>query len=83
MVGPDVAVMPVIKANGYGCGAVGIAYHVLVGLGYVKGYEEAAANAPVRAVFEPIPENVAVYQKGRRVYAKLYRALAPVFATNH
>ena len=25
MVGPDVAVMPVIKANGYGCGAVGIA----------------------------------------------------------
>ncbi len=25
MVGPEVAVMPVIKANGYGCGAVGIA----------------------------------------------------------
>ena len=25
MVGPDVAVMPVVKANGYGLGAVGIA----------------------------------------------------------
>ena len=79
----DVLNMPVsVVAESRHCGAVGIAYHVLVGLGYAKGYEQAATNAPVRAVFTPNPENVPVYQKGRRVYAEIYRALAPVFAIN-
>lgn len=79
----DVLNMPVVVvAETRHCGAVGIAYHVLVGLGYADGYEAAAENAPVSATYRPIPENVRVYREGIRTYKQIYRALRPVFKTN-
>ena len=79
----DVLNVPVlVVAESRHCGAVGIAYHALVGLGYVDGYEQSEKTAAVRTVYTPDPANAAIYRKGRRVFADLYKTLSPVFATN-
>lgn len=77
----DVLNSPVlVPQNPRHCGAVGIACHALVGLGLAPDYNTVPVK--IDTVYRPNPQNAAVYRHGRRVYAKLYRALSPVFSEN-
>ena len=60
-------------------GAVGTAYSALIGLGICADYSDAARRVRIEREFYPIPENVAVYQKGYKVFESLYKALEPMF----
>ncbi len=60
-------------------GAVGTAYSALIGLGICSDYAEAAKRVQIDRSFEPIPENVAAYEKYFPVFETLYKQLEPVF----
>lgn len=60
-------------------GAVGTAYSALIGLGVCADYSEVGKHLQIDRSFEPIPENVAVYEKYFPVYASLFRQLESVF----
>ena len=60
-------------------GAVGTAYSALIGLGVCSDFNEAAKSVQIERSFEPIPENVAAYEKYYAVFKDLYKALEPMF----
>jgi xylulokinase len=60
-------------------GAVGTAYSALIGLGVCSDYAEAAKRVQIERSFEPIPENVALYEKNYAVFKNLYKSLEPMF----
>lgn len=60
-------------------GALGTAYCALVGLGLCDDIEDAARRVKIVKVYTPNPEAVAVYEKGYRVFEKIYGTLAPLF----
>ena len=62
-------------------GAVGTAYSALIGLGVCSDYAEAAKRVQIERTFEPIPENVAAYEKYYAVFETLYKTLEPMFIT--
>lgn len=60
-------------------GAVGTAYSALIGLGICSDYSDAAKKVRIEREFNPIPENVAAYEKGYKVFEQLHMALEPMF----
>jgi xylulokinase len=60
-------------------GTLGTAYCALVGLGLCDDIEDAARRVKIAKVYTPNPEAVAVYEKGYRVFEKIYKTLAPLF----
>ena len=60
-------------------GALGTAYCALVGLGICDGIEDAARRMKIAKVYTPNPEAVEVYNKGYRVFEKIYGTLASLF----
>ena len=60
-------------------GTLGTAYCALVGLGLCNDIEDAASRVNIAKVYTPNPEAVAVYEKGYRVFEKIYKTLAPLF----
>ena len=63
-------------------GALGTAYCALVGLGICDNIEDAARYVKATKVYTPNPKAVAVYDKGYRVFEKIYKTLAPLFENN-
>ena len=63
-------------------GALGTAYCALVGLGICDNIEDAARHVKATKVYTPNPKAVAVYDKGYRVFEKIYKTLAPLFENN-
>ncbi len=61
-------------------GAVGTAYCALVGLGICKDYTDVNERVKIERTFDPIPENVKVYEKMYPVYRNLYGMLQPLFS---
>ena len=60
-------------------GALGTAYCALVGLGLCDSVEDAASRVQIANVYTPNPEAVAAYEKGYRVFDKIYKTLEPLF----
>ena len=61
--------------------AFGVALLAGVGAGVFSSVEEACdATISLRSRTDPIPENVALYQKYHQIYQELYRSLQPRFA---
>jgi xylulokinase len=60
-------------------GTLGTAYCALVGLGLCDNIEDAANRVKIAKVYTPSPEAVAVYEKGYRVFEKIYKTLEPMF----
>lgn len=63
-------------------GALGTAYCALVGLGLCNDIEDAAARVQIAKVYTPKPEAVETYEKGYRVFEKIYGTLVPLFSNN-
>ena len=63
-------------------GTLGTAYCALVGLGLCDDIEDAARRVKIANVYTPNPEAVAVYEKGYRVFEKIYGTLAPLFESD-
>ena len=63
-------------------GTLGTAYCALVGLGLCDNIEDAARRVKIANVYTPNPEAVAVYEKGYRVFEKIYGTLAPLFESD-
>ena len=61
-------------------GAVGAAVIVAVGLGVKSGVRDAKSLIPVDAEYKPNPANRAVYDKGFKVFRKLYKSNKDNFA---
>lgn len=62
-------------------GAIGTAYSALIGLGYCKDYSEVASKVSIERRYEPIPENVAIYEKVYERFEELFKALKPLYET--
>ena len=60
-------------------GAVGTAYCALVGLGLCDNIEDAARRVKIASTYTPDPEAVTAYNKGYRVFEKIYKTLEPLF----
>lgn len=60
-------------------GALGTAYCALVGLGLCNDVEDAASRVKIAKVYTPNPDSVAVYNKGYRIFKKIYSTLMPLF----
>ena len=60
-------------------GAIGTAYCALVGLGICKDFAEVADKIVVEHRYEPIPENVAAYEKSFAKFERLFQAIKPLF----
>ena len=63
-------------------GTLGTAYCALVGLGLCDDIEDAARRVKIAKVYTPNPEAIAVYEKGYRVFEKIYGTLAPLFESD-
>lgn len=61
-------------------GAVGAAVIVAVGLGVKSGVKEAKSLIPIDATYRPNPANRAVYDKGYKVFKRLYKSNKDNFA---
>lgn len=61
-------------------GAVGTAYNALIGLGVCADYNEVGKHLQIERSFEPIPENVAIYEKYFPIYASLFQRLESLFS---
>jgi len=77
----DVFGLPAQRPHTHETSVVGAAIDAAVGLKRYPDFERAvAAMTRVRDVFEPIKENVELYEKlYRRVYLKMYKKLLPLF----
>lgn len=76
----DIMNIPVrVPAATRHAGAVGTAYSALIGLGIVSDYAEAARRLRIERTYEPISENVKVYEKTFQVFKGLFAALRPTF----
>lgn len=60
-------------------GAIGTAYCALVGLGLCQDFQEAAQRVSLLHRYEPIPENVALYEKNYERFVKLFQAVQPLY----
>lgn len=60
-------------------GAVGTAYNALIGLGICGDYNEVSKHLQIERSFEPIPENVAVYEKYFPLYVSIFERLDSLF----
>ena len=60
-------------------GAIGTAYCVLTGLGLCRDFNEAAQKITILHRYEPIPENVAIYEKVYERFEKLFHAVLPLY----
>lgn len=60
-------------------GSVGAAAVTAVGLGIINGLDEVDGFIDASAVFEPNPDNFAVYDRNYGVFTKLYKANAGMF----
>jgi sugar (pentulose or hexulose) kinase len=77
----DVFGLPAQRPHTHETSVVGAAIDAAVGLKRYPDFERAvAAMTRVRDVFEPIKENVELYEKlYRHVYLKMYKKLLPLF----
>jgi len=87
----DVFNLPLERGDTFEASGLGAAMCAAAGLGWYPGVAEASAamssiSSPSstasssRRVFEPDPENAALYAElYRRVYKKMYRALEPLY----
>jgi xylulokinase len=64
-------------------GALGTAYCALVGLGLCNDIEDAASRVRIAKTYIPNPEAVAIYDKGYRVFKKVYSTLTPLFENDN
>lgn len=62
-------------------GAVGTAYNALIGLGVCADYSEIGKHLQIDRSFEPIAENVAIYEKMFPLYVSLFERLDSLFTT--
>ena len=60
-------------------GALGTAYCALVSLGLCDDIEDAARRVQIAKIYTPHPEATAVYEKGYRIFEKIYGTLSPLF----
>lgn len=60
-------------------GAIGTAYCVLVGLGVCRDFSDVADKITIEHRYEPIPENVAVYEKSYAMFERLFHTIKPLF----
>ena len=76
----DVLNIPVrVPKSNKHAGAVGTAYSALIGLGIYDDYSEVGKRVQIGRSFEPIPSNVAAYEKHYPVYESLFKRLEGVF----
>ncbi len=77
----DIFNMPAIRPHTYETSALGAAINAAVGVGIYSDYEEAvSAMCRHGEVFEPIPENVALYESlYKQGYKKMYKQLKPIY----
>jgi len=69
-----------VVANPQNVGAVGAAAVIGVGLGIIKDFSKIKDYIPVIGVYEPNPNNKALYDKNYEVFKKLYKANKKLFA---
>ena len=77
----DIFGLPTSRPHVYETSGLGAAIDAAVGLGLHPDFG-SAVNAMTRVgrVFEPIPENQAIYERlYREVYVKMYRRLQPMY----
>ncbi len=77
----DIFGQAVERPHIYETSALGAAMNAAVGRGYFHDHQQAArAMTRQGQVFEPIPENVALYDElYRKVYTRMYEKLAPLY----
>jgi sugar (pentulose or hexulose) kinase len=77
----DVFGLPAQRPHTHETSVVGAAIDAAVGLKYFSDFEQAvAAMTTIRDVFEPIKDNVEIYDRlYERVYLKMYKKLLPLF----
>jgi len=77
----DVFGLPAQRPHTHETSVVGAAIDAVVGLKFFPNFERAVdAMTRVRDVFEPIKDNVEIYDKlYKRVYLKMYKKLLPLF----
>ncbi len=77
----DIFNMPAIRPHTYETSALGAAINAAVGVGVYSDYQEAVqAMCRHRETFEPIPENVALYENlYKEGYKKMYKQLKPIY----
>ena len=78
----DILQIPVhVPANPRYVGTMGAYYCALIGLGLAKDYADAIASQSLgeETIYQPNPDNFAVYDKNFSVYSKLYATLQPLY----
>jgi sugar (pentulose or hexulose) kinase len=78
----DIFGLPTARPHLYETSALGAAIDAAVGLGLHPNFDSAVEKMTrIGRVFQPIPENHAIYDKlYRRVYQKMYKQLQPMYA---
>ncbi len=78
----DIFGLPTARPHLYETSGLGAAIACAVGLGLYPDFDSAVDKMTrIGRVFEPIPENQAIYDKlYRRVYQKMYKQLQPMYA---
>jgi sugar (pentulose or hexulose) kinase len=78
----DIFGLPTARPHLYETSGLGAAIDAAVGLGLYPNFDSAVEKMTrIGRVFQPIPENHAIYDKlYRRVYQKMYKQLQPMYA---
>ncbi len=78
----DIFGLPTARPHLYETSGLGAAIDAAVGLGLYPDFDSAVAKMTrIGRVFQPIPENQAIYDKlYKRVYQKMYKQLQPMYA---
>ena len=78
----DVLNLPMTKGRTHETSGLGAAIVTAVGLGFYASFAEAVDTmVSTGRVFEPDPDNVAIYKDlYARVYQKIYKVLGPLYA---
>lgn len=78
----DIFNLPMVKGETHETSGLGAAIITAKGVGIYTGIDQAVAHmVRKKTVFDPIPENAALYrQLYTQVYQKMYKALAPLYS---
>jgi xylulokinase len=77
----DVFARPVVTLASQDGSALGAALLAMVGTGEYASVPEVCAKVVVEAArVQPNPQNIALYERGHKVYQSLYPALQPIYA---
>jgi len=78
----DIFNIPMVKGQTHETSGLGAAILVAKGLGWFPNLNEAVNKmVHVKKIFEPVPDNVKIYQKMySKVYSKMYKVLKPLYS---